>query len=165
MRNDTYFIGSDLPCGLDRGLSSCVGETEQLTYVEGYDEDGQYTWFKNGVIDLVELHQADRESCDIGLLVKRFQTGDLSALNQSAAAFYADVRDLPHDPIQAQNIKLAAETFFAHLPVDLKARYDNNFYKWFADFQAGVDEAVAPFKLAAEVNKESEVVSDEQRSE
>lgn len=152
-----YFDGQSIPAGVDRCLYSSPGETEQITYVEGVDEDGQPCLFPSGKVDLVELHQADKDNCDVALLIKRYQSGDLSALNQNAAAFYADVRQMPHDMIQAQNIRLAAEHFFASLPVDLKAAYDNNFYKWFEAFQAGEEKALAPFRIQEQQKTESEV--------
>ena len=50
---------------------------------------------------------------------------------------YGDVSDMPHDHRAALNTIQSARTYFDNLPDETKAKFDNDFTKWFSD--AGSD--------------------------
>lgn len=88
------------------------------------------------VRNLVDLHQQDAESCDINLLMKRYQIGDINAIRQIEEVFYGDSTEYPTDSLTAANLVLAAQQMFDMLPLDVKQSFDNNYQKWMAKVQA-----------------------------
>ena len=87
---------------------------------------------KDSVINVYDRIQADRDSCDINLLMQRFVMGDSEALNK-AKSVYIDVRDLPTSMAEVFERGLEAEQHFASLPVEFKEMFDNSASVYFSE--------------------------------
>ena len=94
-------------------------------------EKGIIKLVKTGVDNLYLKIQAERDSCDVNLLIKRFQAGDPSALDR-VNFFYADVSGAPKSPSELLNLVRGAEDEFNHLPLEKRQAFDNDFNKYFS---------------------------------
>lgn len=99
-------------------------------YAERLNKRGEPALVEIGKEDLREIHQADRDSVDLKLIVARYQQGDILALERSSNAFFGDIRDMPENAIDAANRALAGRQMFDALPLAVKRQYDNNPLKW-----------------------------------
>ena len=87
---------------------------------------------KDSTIDVYSRIQADRDSCDINILMQRFALGDTEALNINKG-FFLDTRDMPKTYAEVFERGLEAEQFFEGLPVDLKKMFDNSHSVFFSE--------------------------------
>lgn len=87
---------------------------------------------KDSQIDVYSRIQADRDSCDINILMQRFALGDTEALNINKG-FFLDTRDMPKTYAEVFERGLEAEQFFEGLPTDLKEMFDNSHTVFFSE--------------------------------
>lgn len=134
---------------------SCPGERYAPVYTPDISEDGIITLVETGKKDLFEIHQADEPVCNINNIVARFlATGDSSVINQ-VNGFYDDFTGAPKSLAEAMSTLTRAEGVFAQLPVEIREKFDHNFYKFVAS--AGSKEF---WELFAPKSVESEVKTD-----
>lgn len=76
--------------------------------------------------------QSEKDSCDINLIMKRFEKTKELPITTARLASYGDFSDLSDFKTSLDRIKLAEETFMA-LPADVRAHVDNDPQK-FLDF-------------------------------
>lgn len=79
---------------------TCAGHRLQTEYIEVIKPNGNPGLEAVGQIDLVELHQQDRDSVDIPQIVARYRNGDITALDCGAHPMYYDRTLLPDDPAE-----------------------------------------------------------------
>ena len=70
------------------------GSPEHITYAGHYDEKGRVVLEESGRENIYDFIQSHAESCDIHVLMKRYQNGDVDALSQKQG-FYGDFLDFP----------------------------------------------------------------------
>lgn len=111
----------------DRRISvSNPGSAMVDDFVSIYDEDGKRKVVKNGQYSLWDEIQSYRESCDLKMILKRYQqTGDESLLERRKGV-YADVTNMPKTYAEVLNLTNAAEQLFASLDKDKKLIFNNN---------------------------------------
>lgn len=91
--------------------------------------DGQIELVCVGTDDLWELHNANADSYDVNNIVKRFQSGDISALNRVQGT-YLDLTGMPNDLRGMYDFSKALEKAFYSMDSDLQAKFDNSFETW-----------------------------------
>lgn len=110
---------------------TCPGSPEHITYAGHYDEKGRVVLEESGRENIYDFIQSHAESCDIHVLMKRYQNGDVSALSQ-AQGFYGDVLDFPKTYAEALNHFNEMERKFMSLPVDVREKFGNSFSEFLA---------------------------------
>lgn len=91
-----------------------------------------------GEENIQDRMEAEAPSTDINYMLHRLSLGDTSVLS-SKRPMYGDFTGLPSDPIEALNLVHQSEYAFAQLPADDKAKYNNDWRRWFADLLSGRD--------------------------
>lgn len=91
-----------------------------------------------GEENIQDRMEAEAPSTDINYMLHRLSLGDTSVLT-SKRPMYGDFTGLPSDPIEALNLVHQSEYAFAQLSVDDKAKYNNDWRRWFADLLSGRD--------------------------
>lgn len=114
---------------------SNAGNREKITYSGSYDAQGRFNLEPTGKEDLYGFIQSHAESVDIHVLLKRFANGETDVM-QRVQGFYADVSDMPDNFADVLNLVRKGEEFFAGLPADERARYNNSFAEFLAHFDS-----------------------------
>lgn len=110
------------------------------------DKAGVSSLVKNGKKkDVYAEIQADYDSTDINVLMKRFAFGDLSAINVKEG-FYADVSEMPKTIAELFDRNQDCEEFFATLPVEVKQMFNNSYTEFFTELNS--DEKAFSEKIA-----------------
>lgn len=91
-----------------------------------------------GEENIQDRMEAEAPSTDINYMLHRLSLGDTSVLS-SKRPMYGDFTGLPSDPIEALNLVHQSEYAFAQLSADDKAKYNNDWRRWFADLLSGRD--------------------------
>lgn len=123
-------------------------------------KNGDIELVEDGEINLYEMIQADKDSCDINVLLKQYALGDPSALAKRQGT-YGDFTQMPKNFAEMLNKVIEGEKLFESLPVEVKNKFDNSLNQfiatagdesWFAklgitgadnasgDAQTGIDE-------------------------
>lgn len=127
-------------------VSEC-GSRFRPVYTPKLCEDGIIELIQTGVEDLQEIINADRDSCDMNLIIKRFTAGDMSALQRGNPVFM-DLLGAPKTLAEAYELTTRAEKAFEGLPSEIRNRFDQNFYKFLS--AAGTPEWIEMLKPEAE---------------
>lgn len=112
-------------------IVSCSGSRFESVYKTKIEDDGTISFEVIGQDDVYERIQSFAESCDINVILKRFQKGDSSVLSQ-VQGFYADVTGAPKTYAQMLQAVIDGQDMFSKLPADLRAEFGNDFYRFFS---------------------------------
>ena len=132
-------------------FTSECGSRFRPVYTPKLCDDGIIELIQTGVEDLQEIINADRDSCDMNLIIKRFAAGDMSALQRGNPVFM-DLLGAPKTLAESYELTSRAEKAFEGLPADIRAKFDQNFYKFLS--AAGTPEWVEMLKPAAAEKEE-----------
>lgn len=132
-------------------VQSNPGSREHITYAGHYDEKGRVVLEESGRINLYDEIQSHAEACDIHVLMKRYQSGDVTALSQRQG-FFGDCLDFPKTYAEALNHMNEMETKFMQLPVDVRQKFGNSF----AEFLAASGEADFLDRLGIKADEKKE---------
>lgn len=112
-------------------IFSDPGSPEHITYAGHYDEKGRVVLEESGRENIYDFIQSHAESCDIHVLMKRYQNGDIDALSQKQG-FYGDFLDFPKTYAEALNHMNEMERQFMSLPVETREKFGNSFTEFLA---------------------------------
>ena len=112
-------------------IFSDTGSPEHITYAGHYDEKGRVILEESGRENIYDFIQSHAESCDIHVLMKRYQNGDIDALSQKQG-FYGDFLDFPKTYAEALNHMNEMERQFMALPVETREKFGNSFTEFLA---------------------------------
>lgn len=110
-------------------IFAAPGSPDVPLFSPSVDNDGHIILELIGVKNLPEYIDSFRESCDINVLVSRFNAGDVTALSRTQGAFF-DATQLPHTYAEMLNTVINAERTFNSLPLDIREKFDNSYVKW-----------------------------------
>lgn len=133
-------------------IFSDPGSPEHITYAGHYDEKGRVVLEESGRENIYDFIQSHAESCDIHVLMKRYQNGDVNALSQKQG-FYGDFLDFPKTYAEALNHMNEMERQFMALPVETREKFGNSF----TEFLAASGEADFLDKLGIKAEEPKEV--------
>ena len=133
-------------------IFSDPGSPEHITYAGHYDEKGRVVLEESGRENIYDFIQSHAESCDIHVLMKRYQNGDVDALSQKQG-FYGDFLDFPKTYAEALNHMNEMERQFMALPVETREKFGNSF----TEFLAASGEADFLDKLGIKAEEPKEV--------
>lgn len=112
-------------------IFSDPGSPEHITYAGHYDEKGRVVLEESGRENIYDFIQSHAESCDIHVLMKRYQNGDINALSKKQG-FYGDFLDFPKTYAEALNHMNEMERQFMALPVETREKFGNSFTEFLA---------------------------------
>lgn len=115
--------------GRSRKMVSHVGEELKTEYIGRYDYNGNIELVENGVRNLYDEIQSYADECSMDNILRRFAAGDVSVLSKSQGV-YVDASQLPEHFVDMCNLVADVEREFNLLPVEERAKYENNFVKY-----------------------------------
>lgn len=132
----------------------------KTTYEGSYDNQGNVVLRSTGVINMYDKIQADKDSTDINLIIKRYVAGDTEALNRVQGT-YIDTTMYPKTLMDSLNMTLKAEKDFNSLPAEIKEKFNNNFAQFIAEIgsddfakKLGRQDPVAPADIIKSSDKD-----------
>lgn len=122
--NVTQFHKRDLP-------ASEPGTPIHKLLKPEFDSKGNYELVEAGEVNIYDEIQSHAESCDINVLMKKYQNGDPTALSKVQGTYF-DATGMPKTYAEMLNTLIDAENQFNALPLDERAKFDYSFEKWLA---------------------------------
>lgn len=108
----------------DRFFSE-TGSREEPVYQVEFDKKGVKSLKITGKRNVYDEIQAQRESCDLQIILKRYLNGDESVLNQRVP-LYIDNTQLPSNMAEWFNLVESTKSYFYSLPSDVRAQFNNS---------------------------------------
>lgn len=143
-------------------IPSPVGNGERSIFEERV-VDGKRSLVVTGKENWKDFIEASKDETLISNIMKRFEQGDVNVLSR-VQGFYGDVTSMPSNLSEAQNVLINLENQFNSLPVDVRKKFDNSFYKYVQEVSSvkSVDEFNTLFNIKPIVAAaESEVVDND----
>lgn len=100
-------------------------------------DDGTIKLVVDRIEDTDEMINAQAPATRIDNIMARIQAGDIGLLNQKQG-FYLDTIDMPKTYAEFLDLMHRGEDYFNRLPVDIKEQYNNDFSRFFADFDNAI---------------------------
>lgn len=114
---------------------SSSGNRYKILYVGDVQHDGSIELVETGKDDLVALHNAARDDCDINVIVARFCAGDVSVLSRRQG-FFGDFSDMPENLAEFMNAGVQSQSAYNNLPDDIKEKFPD-FKSWLDSLSNG----------------------------
>lgn len=105
------------------------GNAEEIEYAPLIGDDGVLSLEAVGTIDVRAQIDSYRETCDLNVILSRFNNGDVDVLCRTQGSYF-DAVDLPHTYAEMLNTINTAEMEFFKLPLSVRERFDNSFHRW-----------------------------------
>lgn len=103
---------------------SVPGSSEIPTYRPVIGDSGAIDLIQDGLLNIYDQIQSHKDSCDVNLMIKRFENGDLTALGTPRDPVYMDVTDMPKTYAELYQKVIDAKNEFYALPLDLREKFD-----------------------------------------
>ena len=123
MRRKFDFVGRD--------VFTNPGNSKKPTYSPRYADDGSLQLTPTGFVDTDLEISSYRNQTDFSYILSRLSAGDPS-VSPDPNALYGDVTGLPDSPIGMVNFLDDLHRQFDSLPVETRAKFDNNFTRYLA---------------------------------
>lgn len=131
-------------------FKTCSGSMTRPTFKAVLDKDGVVNLKEDGIEMTYEKIQSFKESVDINVIVSRYASGDLSALDQKSGT-YGDFIEVPSSYMEVLNSVVEARNAYELSKPDIS-------------FEEYINRALMAVSAPSEPIKE-EVVTDEPKSE
>lgn len=112
-----------------RRVYQVPGSGERTLYTSRVADDGTIELIESGKDNLYASIQSHKDSCDIHVLLARYQNGDSDALSRVQGA-YGDFTQMPSTYAELLNAVIAGENMFNSLPVEVRAKFDHSLEKF-----------------------------------
>lgn len=130
---------------------SILGSGLKELYIPFFNDDGHLEIKESGIFDRQEQIDDNAASCDISVLIARFEAGDVTALNRRQGMF-GDFTSAPDSYRQALEIIHSYNSAFDGLSPDQREGSKNSF-----EFLDKIKSAEPDIQLESETASESEV--------
>lgn len=117
------------------------GSREKIMYSPVFDENGVMELVESGRENLYDYIQSFKESVDINVILKKYASGDVSALAKSQGSFF-DCTGMPRTYAEMLNTLIAAENTFNSLPVEEREKCGFSFERWLANLDICTDDSL-----------------------
>lgn len=107
------------------------GSPIRTLYSSRVDADGNIVLEESGSENLYDYIQSHRDSCDINVLLARYNNGDVSALNQRQGS-YGDFTQFPKTFAETLNFMIQGQDYFESLPLEVRERFGFSFERFVA---------------------------------
>lgn len=135
-------------------IGACPGSPVVPVYEGRFNSNGKLCVVQRGEKDIYSFIQSHADSVDIHVILKRFQNGDLDALNR-VQGFYGDFTEMPTSYAEMLNRIREGEEYFNSLPLEVREEFGNNSNV----FLAGLSDGSTFDKLAKFNNSKAGTVS------
>lgn len=119
---------------------TCSGSRMRAIYSPVFDKNGHFELEVTGEEDIYIMIQSDKLSCDINNIIRRYTSGDVTALG-TVQGVYGDFTNIPQSYAEILNSLIHAENEFRKLPLDIRSKFNHSWQEWLSSM--GSDE----FKL------------------
>lgn len=134
-------------------FATCPGSPLHAIYKPVVGKDGIIELEISGYENTDEKIASYEESCDIHTLIKRFNEGDLTALNKRQG-MYGDFTNMPKNMAEMLQLQIDAKLAFNSLDVETKKKFDNDVNKFLAT--AGTEEWTKNLGIVQPTKEEAE---------
>lgn len=111
---------------------TCHGSRKKQEYQPVYDRAGVWHLEPTRETDLYLEIQSFAASCDINVIMARYRNGETDVL-QRIQGVYGDFANIPTNYADLMNAKIQAESLFAGLAADVRAKYNNSVEQFMAE--------------------------------
>ena len=112
-------------------MFSNPGSPIHVLYAPKVSPDGSVDLVESGFENTFDYIQSFEESTDLHTILARVVAGDSAALFARPGS-YGDFTKLPTTYAEALQLQIDSNNLFKSLPVDVKAKFDNDSSKFFA---------------------------------
>lgn len=105
------------------------GSPDRILYQSTLLDDGSIDLVECGKESLYDEIQSHRDSCDIHVLLAKYNNGDPEALSR-VQGVYMDTTGLPKTYSELLNAVISGQQYFDSLPKEVKDRFDQSFEKF-----------------------------------
>lgn len=138
----------------------CAGSRKKQEYQPVYDRAGVWHLEPTRESNLYLEIQSFAASCDINVIMARYRNGETDVL-QRIQGFYGDISNIPTNYAELMNAKIQAESLFAGLAADVRAKYNNSVEQFMSEIgtksgleKLGVKFDETPIEPVSESSKE-----------
>lgn len=136
-------------------ICSVTGKPLSPVYTSTIDPiTGELEIVVDSYVDSFAEIQSYREGCELKSILKRYNSGDVSALHRHEM-FYADVTGMPKSLGEVYKFVIDGEHAFNKLPLEVREKYDFNPAKFFAKFDTFDDVCSELVALQKKENSEA----------
>lgn len=121
-----------------------VGSREKIMYSPVFDENGVMDLVESGRENLYDYIQSFKESTDINVILRKYGSGDVSALTKTQGCFF-DATGMPRTYAEMLNTLISAENTFNSLPLDEREKFGFSFERWLSEFDKNSPEVSPDF--------------------
>lgn len=114
-------------------IFSNSGSRIHTLYSAHYDDNGSVVLEESGKENIYDIIQSFKDSCDINILLRRYQNGEVEALSKVQGA-YGDFTDMPKTYAELLNRLNDGKVLFESLPVDVRSKFGHNFSEFMSQF-------------------------------
>lgn len=120
------------------------GSPIKIVYGSSLDKFGNIIVKEKGRENLADYINSFKESCDLNIILTKYLNGDNDVINQRKALFM-DLTEMPTNYNDMMNKINDARELFDSMPVETKAKFDNDINKFFCN--VGTDEWFEKLKI------------------
>lgn len=113
------------------GLVTSAGETIKPVFSGSYNPDGTIRLTQIDTLDIKKEINSYRSQCDMSIILSKLMAGDTSVLSQRVP-MYGDFTSFPKTYADMLTMVQRGAELFDQLPADVRAAFDNDRAKWFA---------------------------------
>lgn len=110
---------------------TCAGDKEHIIYSPEVQKDGTILLKESGRENIQDKIQSFASQTDMAWILKQLSIGNTSVLT-SKTAMFGDFTEMPKTMPEVLQLYIDGQRAFEELSSDMKAKFDNNFMKWFA---------------------------------
>lgn len=142
-------------------FKSCVGDFFQPVYSPSFAPDGSITLKEVDRVDIKKEINSHVPYTDMRYIISRLLAGDDSVLS-SKEPMYGDFTQFPRSYAEMLELVQRGEDAFNALPLDVRMKFDNDRFKWFASIgsDSWFDAMGISASAAADVSRETSVPID-----
>lgn len=133
-------------------FKSCAGDLFQPVYSPSFAPDGTISLKETDRIDIKKEINSHLPYTDMSFIISRLLAGDDSVLS-SKAPMYGDFTQFPRSYAEMLELVQRGEDAFNALPLDVRMKFDNDRYKWFASI--GSDSWFDAMGISVDVSRET----------
>lgn len=106
-----------------RKASTCVGSPEYTESIVRFSPDGNLFLEQGAKRNRQNEINSYKDSCDVNMMIRRYENGDQLALLRDNTGAYADLSTLPKNIHEADKLQKRINSLYDSMGDDIKAKY------------------------------------------
>lgn len=103
--------------------STCCGSPEYTESIVKFSSDGNMYLEKGKTRNRQDEINSYKDSCDVNMIIRRYENGDQTALLRDNTGAYADLSTLPKNIHDAERLSKRIRAVYDSMGSDIKAKY------------------------------------------